>query len=164
MRGIHRWPVNSTHKVPVTWKIFDDAIMRNTHYRFPSIGNMSAFWHMFFLFLLTNIRDKNNLMIHIEILMIKVRFHVSEMKYHLYPIVYVKQNLQMCNFQAYTPSRMVFWTTICTMLTMTPHSWSVNGVVTSTHSGGRRETPSGSRPRDRYGTTTVAPFTSMDQF
>ena len=29
VRGIHRWPVNSTHKGPVTWKIFpfDDVIM-----------------------------------------------------------------------------------------------------------------------------------------
>ena len=30
VRGIHRWPVNSLHKVPVTWKIvpFDDVIMQ----------------------------------------------------------------------------------------------------------------------------------------
>ena len=29
MRGIHRWPVNSPHKGPVTWKmfLFDDVIM-----------------------------------------------------------------------------------------------------------------------------------------
>ena len=29
MRGIHRWPVNSLHKGPVTWKmfLFDDVIM-----------------------------------------------------------------------------------------------------------------------------------------
>ena len=29
VRGIHRWPVNSPHKCPVTWKIFsfDDVIM-----------------------------------------------------------------------------------------------------------------------------------------
>ena len=29
VRGIHRWPVNSPHKVPVTWKMFpfDDVIM-----------------------------------------------------------------------------------------------------------------------------------------
>ena len=29
VRGIHRWPVNSPHKGPVTWKIFpfDDVIM-----------------------------------------------------------------------------------------------------------------------------------------
>ena len=28
--GIHRWPVNSPHKGPVTWKMFplDDVIMR----------------------------------------------------------------------------------------------------------------------------------------
>ena len=31
VRGIHRWPVNSPHKWPVTWKLFpfDDAIMTN---------------------------------------------------------------------------------------------------------------------------------------
>ena len=30
VRGIHRWPVNSPHKWPVTWKMlsFDDVIMR----------------------------------------------------------------------------------------------------------------------------------------
>ena len=30
MRGIHRWPVNSPHKEPMTWKMFpfDDVIMR----------------------------------------------------------------------------------------------------------------------------------------
>ena len=30
-RGIHRWPVNSPHKVPVTWKIFpfDDIMSSN---------------------------------------------------------------------------------------------------------------------------------------
>ena len=29
MRGIHRWPVNSQHKWPVTWKmfLFDDVLM-----------------------------------------------------------------------------------------------------------------------------------------
>ena len=31
VRGIHRWPVNSPHKGPVTWKMFpfDDVIMSN---------------------------------------------------------------------------------------------------------------------------------------
>ena len=31
VRGIHRWPVDSSHKGPVTWKMFpfDDVIMRN---------------------------------------------------------------------------------------------------------------------------------------
>ena len=28
VRGIHRWPVNSPHKWPVTWKMFYDVIMR----------------------------------------------------------------------------------------------------------------------------------------
>ena len=30
-RGIHQWPVNSPHNVPVTWKMFpfDDVIMSN---------------------------------------------------------------------------------------------------------------------------------------
>ena len=28
VRGIHRWPVNSPHKWPVTRKVFDDVIMR----------------------------------------------------------------------------------------------------------------------------------------
>ena len=29
VRGMHQWPVNSSHKCPVTWKMFpfDDAIM-----------------------------------------------------------------------------------------------------------------------------------------
>ena len=33
VRGIHRWPVNSQHKGPVTWKMFpfDDVIMRQYH-------------------------------------------------------------------------------------------------------------------------------------
>ena len=32
VRGIHRWPVNSPHKGPVTWKMipFDDVIMTET--------------------------------------------------------------------------------------------------------------------------------------
>ena len=32
--GIHRWPVNSPHKWPATWKMFpfDDIIMYNTNY------------------------------------------------------------------------------------------------------------------------------------
>ena len=31
VRGIHRWPVNTPHKRPVTWKMFpfDDVIMRD---------------------------------------------------------------------------------------------------------------------------------------
>ena len=35
MRRIHRWPVNSPHKGPVTRKMFpsDDAIMRNSWFR-----------------------------------------------------------------------------------------------------------------------------------
>ena len=38
MRGIHRWPVNSTHKWPVTRKMFpfDDVIMRS-----PDITHMT---------------------------------------------------------------------------------------------------------------------------
>ena len=33
VRGIHRWPVNSSHKGPVRWKMFpfDDVIMRDDH-------------------------------------------------------------------------------------------------------------------------------------
>ena len=32
VRGIHRWPVNSPHKEPVTWKMlpFDNVIMRKS--------------------------------------------------------------------------------------------------------------------------------------
>ena len=41
-RGIHRWPVDSPHKGPVTWKMFpfDDIIMsRNNTIRFIEISN-----------------------------------------------------------------------------------------------------------------------------
>ena len=41
-RGIHRWPVDSPHKGPVTWKMFpfDDIIMsRNNTVRFIEISN-----------------------------------------------------------------------------------------------------------------------------
>ena len=51
--GIHRWPVNSPHKRPVTWKMFpfDDVIMENldsvqwwkrTHLLFKSIAVTSG--------------------------------------------------------------------------------------------------------------------------
>ena len=37
VRGIHRWPVNSPHKGPVTWKMipFDDVIMEIALYKRP---------------------------------------------------------------------------------------------------------------------------------
>ena len=45
VRGIHRWPVNSPHKVPVTRKMFpfDDVIMKkldcNKRWRINKMGN-----------------------------------------------------------------------------------------------------------------------------
>ena len=40
--GIHRWPVNSTHKGPVTWKMFpfDDAIMWEGSHTLYNIRNV----------------------------------------------------------------------------------------------------------------------------
>ena len=48
VRVIHRWPVNSPHKRPVTRKMFpfDDVLMNshlNTH---PMSGNMCYYWRM----------------------------------------------------------------------------------------------------------------------
>ena len=41
--GIHRWPVNSTQKWPVTWKMFpfDDVIM-TTHWPWSIYGNVAG--------------------------------------------------------------------------------------------------------------------------
>ena len=47
-------------------------------------------------------------------------------------------------------SRMLSWVLICTMFTMTQHSPWMNKAVTSTRSGGRRETRSGPRLLDRW--------------
>ena len=42
VRGIHRWPVNSPHKVPVMWKMFpfDDAIMCSSHSMLTTGGGL----------------------------------------------------------------------------------------------------------------------------
>ena len=53
VRGIHRWPVNSPHKGPVTRKIFpfDDVIMNGRHshinhtYIFNIIMHEQAYWY-----------------------------------------------------------------------------------------------------------------------
>ena len=43
VQGIHRWPVNSPHKGPVTWKMFpfDDVIMSSGWYDSPSITSLT---------------------------------------------------------------------------------------------------------------------------
>ena len=40
VRGIHRWPVNSSHKGPVTRKVFpfDDVIMSSANHGWPNDG------------------------------------------------------------------------------------------------------------------------------
>ena len=50
VRGIHRWPVNSPHKGPVTWKMFpfDDVIMTTLEQENPwaldTLGNLRRHW------------------------------------------------------------------------------------------------------------------------
>ena len=46
VRGIHRWPVNSLHKGPVTWKMFpfDDAIMLEPMLTY--CGNWNWNWNL----------------------------------------------------------------------------------------------------------------------
>ena len=47
VRGIHRWPVNSPHKWPVTRKkfLFDDVIMETRHLLMKSTGVRSSKFH-----------------------------------------------------------------------------------------------------------------------
>ena len=47
VRGIHRWPVNSPHKGPVTWKMFpfDDVIMRYHMPQYPHYWNVTSHEH-----------------------------------------------------------------------------------------------------------------------
>ena len=44
VRGIHRWPVNSPHKWPVTRKIipFDDAIMKANYFGTGEVGGLGG--------------------------------------------------------------------------------------------------------------------------
>ena len=49
VRGIHRWPVNSPHKWPVTRKMFpfDDVIMNCMHTILFHVGKIPHSWHKY---------------------------------------------------------------------------------------------------------------------
>ena len=48
VRGIHRWPVNSQHKGPVTRKMFpiDDVIMWTMQFAFTTIWKLALLWKL----------------------------------------------------------------------------------------------------------------------
>ena len=58
--GIHRRPVNSPHKWPVTWKTFpfDDVIMRCLSLVFIQAWNVSEFWEWEWI-LTETVRDRD---------------------------------------------------------------------------------------------------------
>ena len=51
VQGIHRWPMNSPHKWPVTRKMFplDDVINENIKLLLPILQNLMCVWFYFFI-------------------------------------------------------------------------------------------------------------------
>ena len=68
--GIHRWPVDSSHKWPITWKkiSFDDGIMRHP------IGNVTCTWlHKMCPLIMVSFPDEwshENCLAHLRIILI----------------------------------------------------------------------------------------------
>ena len=86
VRGIHRWPVNSPHKWPVTWKMFYDVIM--IKYNFSWFA-FKVHWQMGFKWLIIQIGYKHqsspHLKNHIRIKEIDVEWFVFLLNHTIFP-------------------------------------------------------------------------------